>query len=181
MRWPAQHCSWMRGGVKASPEQLGCRLDAPRRTGISANLQVLQMPILRYHLIENQYTDEQCEELLIESSHLYASVLNSPIERVRVFINRYSPQMVAVGGISVGKGAVPAPYFEFLVLAGRPLEQRQRLLAGFTDLIEGILGVDRRVIRGACREIPAEDWGIGGVPASNLREREIRAREELSD
>ncbi len=134
------------------------------------------MPIVHFHLVEKAYSDEQCEALMVESSRLYAQVLHSPIERVRVFVNLYSKAMVAVGGLVVSRGAQPAPYFEFVVLSGRPLDERQRLIVGFTDLVESILGVERSVIRGACWTIPAEDWGIGGVPASMLRSKEVLSR-----
>jgi 4-oxalocrotonate tautomerase len=139
------------------------------------------MPVLHFHLVEDQYSQAQCETLMTDSSKLYAEVLDCPIERVRVFINLYRPTMVAVAGITVAKGGTAAPYFEFLALAGRPLEQRQRLLTGFTDLLERILGVEKSLIRGGCWTIPAEDWCIGGAVANDLRAQEISARLDAPD
>ena len=134
------------------------------------------MPILEYHLVEGQHSDAQCQQLLEASSVLYAEVLRSPIERVRVFVHLHRAQMVAVGGRLVSQGAASAPYFHFLVLQGRPGEERQRLLTGFTDLVERILGVQRNLIRGGCWPIAPEDWAIGGTPASEMRKAEIAAR-----
>ena len=54
------------------------------------------------------------------------------MDRVRGFVRLYPPQMCLAAGEIVADGTPAAPYFEFLVLAGRPLEQRQTLLAAFT-------------------------------------------------
>lgn len=138
------------------------------------------MPILEFHLVEGRYSTAQCEQLLVESSRLYAEVLRSPLERIRVFIHSYPPTMAAVGGKPLSQGGEAAPFFHFLVLQGRPVDERQRLLTGFTDLLEKILGSDRSLIRGGCWPIPAEDWAIGGIPASVLRAAEVRARAETA-
>lgn len=138
------------------------------------------MPIVDFHLVEDQYTEQQCETLLKKSSELYAAVLNSPIERVRVFIHWHKPGSVAVAGVPINQGGSAAPYFYCLVLEGRPVQQKHQLLTGFTDLLEDILQVERSLIRGACWPIPPEDWCIGGVPASELRAAEIKARAQAA-
>lgn len=134
------------------------------------------MPILEYHLTEGQYTDAQCERLLVESSRLYADILKSPIERVRVVIHLHKPTMVAVAGVPMSKGGKSAPFFFFLALLGRPESERHALLTGFTDLVVEILGAERGAVRGGCWTIPPEDWSIGGTPASVLRAAEVKAR-----
>ncbi|WP_411887774.1 tautomerase family protein [Hydrocarboniphaga effusa] len=134
------------------------------------------MPILTIHLADGRYSDEQCEHLLAATSRFYAQSLKSPIERVRVFIQAYAARRIAVGGVSVQAGADDAPYFHFLVLEGRSVEERQHLLVGFTDLIVDILGVRRERVRGGCWPIAPENWAIGGVPASVLRAAEVAAR-----
>jgi len=139
------------------------------------------MPIVNFHLVDDRFSDKQCQELLEKSSRLYAEVLESPIERVRAFINTYKPQMIAVAGKVIEDTALAAPYFEFVVLAGRSIEQKHRLLIGFTDLIEETLGVERSLIRGGCWPIPPEDWCIGGKIASTLRAGEVMARQQLGD
>ena len=80
------------------------------------------------------------------------------------------------GGVPVSRAAVPAPYFHFIALEGRPVEERQRLLSGFTDIVVAVLGVDRALVRGGCLPISPEDWAIGGVPVSVQRAVEVRAR-----
>lgn len=135
------------------------------------------MPIVNYHLAADTYSDEQCQQLLEKSSQLYADVLASPVERVRAFIQLYNTKMMAVAGQVVHE-AKAAPYFEFIVLAGRPVEQRERLLIGFTDLIVETLDVERSLIRGCCRLVESEDWCIGGITANKLRAKEIKEREQ---
>jgi phenylpyruvate tautomerase PptA (4-oxalocrotonate tautomerase family) len=134
------------------------------------------MPILTYQLIDGQHTPAQLRALLVESSALYARVLESPIDRIRVFINLRPPHLVAVAGAPVDEQAVCAPFFDCLVLAGRPLSQRHQLLEGLTDLLVTILGAERARIRGVCRPVDPENWGIAGVPASVTRAAEIAAR-----
>lgn len=134
------------------------------------------MPVAHFHLPSGAATPEQERQLLIEASQVYAAVLDSPIERVRTFLVHHEATRMAVAGQIVADSGVVAPYFTAIVLAGRPVAQRQRLLLAFTDLIVGVLGVDRTAVRGRIIEVAPENWGIGGQPASGARAEEIAAR-----
>jgi phenylpyruvate tautomerase PptA (4-oxalocrotonate tautomerase family) len=134
------------------------------------------MPVAHFHLVDGAYTPEQHRELLTAASCCYAEVLDSPIERVRAFVVRYHPDDVAVAGTVVGAGAPPAPYFTAIVLAGRPVLQRQELAQRFTDLIVDILGAHRSLVRGQVIEVDPANWVIAGNPAATLRAGEIAAR-----
>lgn len=136
------------------------------------------MPILNIKLARDAYSPSQLETLLVQASELYARVLESPIERVRVFIDLLDPGAMAVGGRVVSRGAARAPFFEVMVLAGRPPEQKLRLMEELTGLLETVLGVERKHIRGLCRSVDPDDWCIAGSPASVQRAGEIRARRE---
>jgi 4-oxalocrotonate tautomerase len=138
------------------------------------------MPVLNYHLVEDQYTPAQHERLLLESSRFFAEVLKCPIDRVRVFINLHRPELFAVGGHLVINTGARAPYFTFVVLEGRSLEDRQKLLTGFTDIVVEVLGVDRGLVRGGIVPVAPENWAIGGEPASRKRADEVRARAEAA-
>lgn len=135
------------------------------------------MPILHIHLVEDQYSDEQTGRLLLACSDFFAETLKSPVERIRVFAHTHRAQRVAVGGRLVADGQSRAPYFEFVTLQGRPIEERHALLTGFTRILVDTLGVDAAQVRGACWPVDPENWGIGGVPASVLRAREIEQRQ----
>ena len=138
------------------------------------------MPIVNFHLVGLLSTPEQDELLLKEASKLYCEVLQAPIERVRAFITAHPAGQFAVSGDLVSNNGLHAPFFDFIVLEGRTLEQQHRLMAGFTDLLVDILGVRRDLIRGCCRRVEPQDWSIGGVPASVLRSDEIAAREKAA-
>lgn len=134
------------------------------------------MPILTVNLQRDAYTRDQLHRLLVGASELYARVLESPLERVRVFLNLIDPGALAVGGRIVEKGGVKAPFFEAILMEGRPAEQKRRLMQEVTDLIENVLEVERAHIRGVCWSVPPEDWCIAGTPASEKRAEEIAAR-----
>ena len=134
------------------------------------------MPMLNFHLVKGQHADARIETLLLRASALFAEVLACPIERVRVFVTEHAPQHFCVGGKLVSQVDQVAPYFTFIVLEGRPQKDRQRLLAGFTDLLVEILDAPRQMVRGGIVPVAPEDWSIGGTPASQLRQAEIEAR-----
>jgi phenylpyruvate tautomerase PptA (4-oxalocrotonate tautomerase family) len=138
------------------------------------------MPVVNFHLISQQSTPSQDERLLKEAAKLYSEVLKSPMERVRAFITVHAAEQFVVAGELVSNNGLHAPYFDFIVLEGRPLEERHRLMVGFTDLLVDILGVQRDLVRGSCRRIEPEDWSIGGVAASELRANEIKARADAA-
>lgn len=134
------------------------------------------MPVVNFHLLAGYSSAEQDERLLVEASRLYSEVLKAPIARVRAFITTYPASRFAVAGVLCSANGLHAPFFEFIVLDGRALEDRQRLHQGFTDLLVEVLGVPRELVRGLCRRVAPEDWSIGGAPASVLRADEVAAR-----
>lgn len=131
------------------------------------------MPILELHLVEGDHSPAEHAQLLERLSARYAEVLESPVERVRAYLTLHAREHWAAGGTT---HAAPAPYVTAIVLEGRPVEQRHRLLAELTDLIVEILGVERSRVRGRVIQVPPDDWAIGGVPASGARRDEIAAR-----
>jgi len=134
------------------------------------------MPVVNFHLVEGYCSDEQKVRLLQNASRLYSKVLQSPMERVRAIITLHTADEFAVAGDCVSSHRLHAPYFEFIVLEGRPLDERQKLMTGFTSLLVEILAVDRNVVRGRCIRVEPQDWSIGGIGADVLREQEICAR-----
>lgn len=134
------------------------------------------MPIIHFHVCDTPASRAAGAALLQDASACYATVLQTPIERIRAFMTLHPPEMFLVAGELCSVSASQAPFFDFIVLDGRPLAERQRLLAEFTELCVQHLGVDRAVVRGVCRRVPPEDWGIGGVSASELRRAEIDTR-----
>ena len=134
------------------------------------------MPVMQIHLTRDCHAPSKIEELLVRCSQHFADVLECPVERIRVFAIEHAPQRCCIGGKLVSDGGSVAPYFSFVLMQGRSDEMKQRLLVGFTDLIEEILKVPRAVIRGGIVPVAPEDWSIAGVPASQVRQGEIAAR-----
>jgi len=134
------------------------------------------MPTIRYQLVAGLHTDAQIRELLTRSCAVFAEILQVPPDRIRAFADEVRPQAAAIGGDLVSDGAAEAPFFEFILFAGRPLEHGQQLMAAFTDLLVECLGSDRSLIRGWVRFVDPDHWSIGGVPASVVRKADIDAR-----
>lgn len=134
------------------------------------------MPVVNFHVVKEACSPEQRSRLLKAASQLYSDVLSSPIERVRAFVTLRSGEECAVAGDTVSNNHLHAPFFEFIVLEGRPLDERQQLMSGFTTLLAEVLQVDHGLIRGRCIRVHPQDWCIGGSGADQLREKEIAAR-----
>jgi 4-oxalocrotonate tautomerase len=75
---------------------------------------------VNFHLVEGLTTPAQDERLLIGARQLYAEVLKAPMERVRAFITLHKATHFAVAGGLAAHNGLHAPYFEFIVLDGRP-------------------------------------------------------------
>lgn len=134
------------------------------------------MPVVNFHLVEGYCSAEQKNRLIKDSSQLYSQVLRSPMERVRAMITLHGADEFASVGEATGVNGLHAPFFEFIVLEGRPLDERQALMSGFTKLLVEILAVERSLVRGRCIRVEPQDWSIGGLSADVLREQEIRER-----
>jgi 4-oxalocrotonate tautomerase len=136
------------------------------------------VPIVTYHLVSGRHHHTAVGELLRRSCELFAEVLECPVDRVRAFAHEHRPELVCIGGELAATGVAEAPYFHFMLLEDRSAEQRQRLLAGFTDLLVEVLGAERSLVRGGLVLVAPEDWVIGGVPASAVGRDEVVARPE---
>ena len=134
------------------------------------------MPVVNFHLLAGATDRSQSEQLLIDASHLYSEILQSPLVRVRAFITWHDPSDFAVAGAVCASSGANAPFFEFIVFNDRSVLQRQQLAEGFTELLVRHLGVSRDAVRGRCQLVAPEDWSIAGTPASVLRQAEVAAR-----
>ena len=134
------------------------------------------MPIVKFHLVDKDISDEQIEAVVEKATAIYADVLDSPIDRIRVFIELFAPNLVGVGGKLVSKGGKNAPFFEFIMMKGRSLEQRSAIAEQFTAMLADVLEVNRADIRGNCYTVEPENWSIAGSLASEIRKAEIDAR-----
>jgi 4-oxalocrotonate tautomerase len=49
--------------------------------------------------------------------------------------------------------------------------QKRRIIRGVTDLLVDVLAKDRATTFVVIDEVAMEDWGVGGVPADEYRQR----------
>ena len=68
------------------------------------------------------------------------------------------------------------PLVRIDILEGRPPEVIEELHSRVASLVAEIIDSPLDRVRTYITEIPAENWGIGGVPASRARAAEAEAR-----
>lgn len=61
------------------------------------------------------------------------------------------------------------PIAHLEILEGRTDEQRARLISEVTEAISRAIDAPKERIRVIVTEIPKSNWGIGGIPASEIR------------
>jgi 4-oxalocrotonate tautomerase len=72
------------------------------------------------------------------------------------------------------------PLVRIDILEGRPPEVIEELHSRVASLVAEITGSPIDRVRTYITEIPAENWGIGGVPAAKARATEIETRRRAS-
>lgn len=132
------------------------------------------MPIAHFHVVDA--SADQQRRLIEGATRIYAEAFESPVDRIRIFVQNYPANAVGVGGMLVSDGISQAPFFTALAMKGRPATQRHRVLREFTDLLGEIFAIDPETVRGQVLDIDPDNWGVGGVPASVKRAAELAAR-----
>ena len=56
---------------------------------------------------------------------------------------------------------------------GATAEQKQRLIAGVTDLLAEVLGKNPATTVVTIDEVPTDNWGIAGIPVTTRRKQGI--------
>ncbi|MBQ7515757.1 MAG: 4-oxalocrotonate tautomerase family protein [Schwartzia sp.] len=51
-------------------------------------------------------------------------------------------------------------------------EQKRRLIEGATDLLHDVLGKNKKTTVVTIQEIDTDNWGIGGVPVTEIRKQQ---------
>jgi 4-oxalocrotonate tautomerase len=133
------------------------------------------MPFLRVDLAGP--VDPTLKRALLErTAALFAEITESPIDRIRTQVHELPADSFAVGGVSIAESGVQAPFVTLDLLEGRPPEQHQAVIERISALVGELVGVEPERVRLRINEVKPSCWGIGGVPASVLRQREIEAR-----
>ena len=61
------------------------------------------------------------------------------------------------------------PIAHLEIVEGRTAEQRAKLISEVTDAISRSIDAPKERVRVIITEVPKANWGIGGVPASEVR------------
>jgi phenylpyruvate tautomerase PptA (4-oxalocrotonate tautomerase family) len=140
------------------------------------------MPVANIHVLAGR-PRPVLKLLLREVSRTYAEVLDSPIDRVQVWITEVDPELAAIGGVPADellatgdRADIEIPLARLVMMENRPLEQVERALVELTEVISRVLGADPERVRVEAQSIAAERWGIGGMTASVKRRAELAAR-----
>jgi 4-oxalocrotonate tautomerase family enzyme len=134
------------------------------------------VPFLRVDLA-GPVAPELKAALLRRTAELFAEITESPVDRIRTQVHELPADSFAVGGIPIAESGVQAPFVTLDLLEGRPLEQHAALVARMSALVGELVGVPLDRVRLRINEVKTVDWGIGGVPASELRRAEIESRQ----
>jgi 4-oxalocrotonate tautomerase family enzyme len=133
------------------------------------------MPFLRVDLAAPVDPDVT-RLLLARTAVLFAELTESPLERIRTQVHVLPADSFAVGGVPIAESGEQAPFVTLDLLEGRPVEQHTALIEQISSLVAELVGVPLDRVRLRINEVPPSDWGIGGVPASELRRIEIESR-----
>jgi 4-oxalocrotonate tautomerase len=133
------------------------------------------MPYLRVDLAA-PVSAELKADLLRCTAELFAEITESPVDRIRTQVHELPADSFAVGGTAIAESCVQAPFVTLDLLEGRPLEQHAALISRISALVAELVGVPLDRVRLRINEVKAHDWGIGGVPASDVRRAEIESR-----
>lgn len=133
------------------------------------------MPLVRVEVAAG-LSPERTARLLRETAALFAEITESPLDRVRSQVHELPAESFAVGGVPIAESGVQAPFVTVNLLQGRPIEQHTAIIERMSALVAEIVGVPIDRTRLRIDEVPPHDWGIGGIPAGELRAREIAAR-----
>ena len=134
------------------------------------------MPFLRVDLAAPVAPDLKAA-LLRRTAELFAEITASPVDRIRTQVHELQADSFAVGGLAIADSGVQAPFITLDLLEGRPLEQHAELVDRMSALVAELVGVPIERVRLRINEVKAIDWGIGGVPARELRRVEIESRQ----
>ncbi|MEQ9499834.1 MAG: tautomerase family protein [Deltaproteobacteria bacterium] len=142
------------------------------------------MPIAQINVLAG-HPRERLQLLLREVSRAYADVLGSPMNRLQVWINEIDPGLYAIGGepadalIAAGdRAALEIPLARLVLLGDRPQSHVTEVITRLTEVISTVLESSAERVRVEVVRVPPENWGIGGVPASEKRKAEIEARKK---
>ncbi len=143
------------------------------------------MPVAHINLLKG-HSRQTLKTIIAEVSAVMGRILDSPKERLLVWISEIDPALWGIAGVPADEALMGAareeiemPFVQMALMENRPLEQKQRVIAEITEILHAALGVRKERIRVHVSSVDPALWGIGGVPASVSRAQELSAREKV--
>ena len=140
------------------------------------------MPIANIHVLAG-HPRPLLKQLLREASATLAHVIESPPDRLQVWITEIDPGLYAIAGEPadevlerVPRHEAEIPLIRMALMEGRPVEMLHRVMAELSEVVARVLGSDPQRIRVQIDHVHPDRWAIGGVPASVKRAAELAAR-----
>lgn len=141
-----------------------------------ADREDLDMPLLQIDLREG-VSEAKVTELVEKVPARYAELIESPIERVRATVNEVPATHWRVGGKSESQ---PYPLVRVELMKGRPPDLLRLIMTELSSLVAEILDIPVTRTRLLITEMEPAHWGIGGIPAAEVRANEVAARAAAS-
>jgi 4-oxalocrotonate tautomerase len=109
---------------------------------------------------------EQKRAFALEAIEIFSHVLNTPDGRLRLFFYQLSwdsclPGLVPTSHVTNDRGMI---FLKVTMLIGRTVEQKTKLMQRLTQAAHRHLEEPLEDVRVIIYDIPATDWGVGGVP-----------------
>jgi 4-oxalocrotonate tautomerase len=119
-------------------------------------------------------THEQKRAFAQEAIEIFSHVLNTPDGRLRLFFYQLPwdaclPGLVGTSHITNDRGMI---FLKITMLIGRTVEQKTKLIEQLTQAVQRHLEEPLEDVRVIIYDIPATDWGVGGIP---LTQRAVNA------
>ncbi len=140
------------------------------------------MPVAHINLLKG-HSRLVLQQIIAETSDAMARILEAPKDRLLVWITEHDPGLWGVAGAPAEQALARAaredvemPFVQMVLMEGRPKEQHHRMIEEISAIIHGALGTDKNRIRIHIASANPDFWGIGGVPSSISRAKEIEAR-----
>lgn len=140
------------------------------------------MPAAIINLLKG-HDRSKLKQIIRDTTDAMSKVLNAPKDRLMIWINEVEQDLWGLGGTPAceiedyeARKSVEIPFVQMILMEGRPNEQLHEIMREITNIIAKNLDMDKSQIRVRISLAQPELWGIGGIPASVSRAKELEAR-----
>ena len=140
------------------------------------------MPVAQINLLKG-HSPDALRQILAGVSEVMSRILKAPKDRLIVRIVESDPALWAIGGIPASEALASGrreeleiPFVQMVLMEGRPKEQFHALIETITEIVARCTGIAPSRVRIHIALAHPDNWGIGGIPASIARAKELEAR-----